>query len=211
MENLGVAVSIIIDDTEESVDSIIMSDDGTGGGLRIPAMLISKRDGKRLIDFLSTASEDELNSIVILASFDANKPDDRVEYDIWYTSSNDRALDFIVEFSETDKEMNELVLMTPHFVFWKCSFCEETYLNNDCYGNGKYCAIEPSNEKIKGRAIIEEDLRQRCLYDEVYNKTSTRYLWWAYIKYVHINCYSVINEDCSKAAHKSLSLDFDKT
>lgn len=31
------------------------------------------------------------------------------------------------------------------------------------------------------------------------------------MKYVHQNCYSVINEDCSKYAHKKLSLDYDET
>ena len=33
-----------------------MSDDGTGGGLRIPAMLIGKSDGRKLLDFLKRAS-----------------------------------------------------------------------------------------------------------------------------------------------------------
>lgn len=56
MENIGVAVAIIIDDSEEDVDNIIMSDDGTGGGIRIPAMLIGKTDGKKLIDFLKRGS-----------------------------------------------------------------------------------------------------------------------------------------------------------
>lgn len=41
MENIGVAVAILIDNTDENVDNIIMSDDGTGGGIRIPSMLIS--------------------------------------------------------------------------------------------------------------------------------------------------------------------------
>lgn len=45
MENIGVAVAIIYDNREENVDDIIMSDDGTGGGLRIPSMLISKNAG----------------------------------------------------------------------------------------------------------------------------------------------------------------------
>lgn len=89
MENIGVAVGIIIDNQEENVDGIIMSDDGTGGGLKIPSMLISKKDGEKLLKFINHATQEELNSIVILASFEQNKPDDRVEYDIWYTSSND--------------------------------------------------------------------------------------------------------------------------
>ncbi len=52
MENIGVAVAIIIDNTDENVDSVIMSDDGTGGGIRLPAMLIGKTDGLKLISFL---------------------------------------------------------------------------------------------------------------------------------------------------------------
>ena len=57
MENIGVAVAIIIDESDEDIETIVMSDDGTGGGIRIPSMLISKSDGKKLIDFLKKASD----------------------------------------------------------------------------------------------------------------------------------------------------------
>jgi hypothetical protein len=89
-----------------------------------------------------------------MAQFRMEKPDDRVEYDIWFTSSNDRALDFISDFKEYDEKFATKVLMTPHYVFWKCNFCEEEYLKNDCYAGGRYCAVEPSNENIRGREII---------------------------------------------------------
>lgn len=95
MENIGVAVGIIIDNNEEDVDNVIMSDDGTGGGIRIPSMLIGKTDGKKLLDFLKRASEEEIDQTAIMAQFIMEKPDDRVEYDLWFTSSNDRALDFV--------------------------------------------------------------------------------------------------------------------
>ena len=42
MENIGVAVAIIVDNHAEIIDEILMSDDGTGGGIRIPSMLIGK-------------------------------------------------------------------------------------------------------------------------------------------------------------------------
>lgn len=45
MENTGVAVGIVMDNTEEPLDQIRMGDDGTGGGIRIPSMLISRNDG----------------------------------------------------------------------------------------------------------------------------------------------------------------------
>lgn len=60
MEDIGVAVGIVIDNEKESVDSIVMSDDGSGMGIRIPSLLISKNDGDILLDFLKTASEEEL-------------------------------------------------------------------------------------------------------------------------------------------------------
>jgi hypothetical protein len=61
MEDAGAAVGIVVDSTDENVEDLIMSDDGSGAGIRIPSMLISKKDGLELIDFLQTASEDEVN------------------------------------------------------------------------------------------------------------------------------------------------------
>lgn len=53
-----------------------------------------------------------------------DKPDNRVEYDFWYTSSSDRALDFIRDFGEWDEKLGSNVLMEPHFVFWQCPNCD---------------------------------------------------------------------------------------
>jgi hypothetical protein len=211
MENIGVSVGIIIDATDQDVDTIVMSDDGTGGGIRIPSMLIGKRDGEELIKFLKEATNLELDSVAIMASFKMDKPDDRVEYDIWMTSSSDRALDFITDFSSFDEKFGDSALMTPRYVFWKCPFCEQEYLDNDCYAAGKYCAVETSNTKIKGREIILEDLRQKCLYQIEYNTSRTHHIWWDYIKTIHTNCYNVLNEDCSIMAHTKLGLNFQDT
>lgn len=60
MEDIGVAVGIVIDNDKEDVNDIIMTDDGSGAGIRIPSMLISKKDGNKLIDFLKTATDAEL-------------------------------------------------------------------------------------------------------------------------------------------------------
>ena len=42
MEDAGVAVAIVVDNSDEDINQIVMSDDGSGSGIRIPAMLISK-------------------------------------------------------------------------------------------------------------------------------------------------------------------------
>ena len=97
MEEAGVAVAIVIDDTDEDINSIVMSDDGSGAGIRIPSMLISKADGIKIIDFLKTASADELDTLSFLADFTLKRQDgkNKVDYDLWYSSTSDVALDFI--------------------------------------------------------------------------------------------------------------------
>jgi len=57
MEDAGSTVGIGIDNSDENIEEIVMSDDGTGAGIRMPSMLISKNDGKKLIDFLQTADQ----------------------------------------------------------------------------------------------------------------------------------------------------------
>ena len=73
---------------------------------------------------MKTASEKELESVLLLANFDMTRPDNIVEYDLWYTSTNEIMLDFIQDFSEFDQSFGDEVLMTPRFVFWECKNCD---------------------------------------------------------------------------------------
>lgn len=70
MESIGVAVGIVIDDKREITEATVMSDDGTGGGIRIPSMLISKNDGAILIDWLKRATAAEKTQLVMMAEFE---------------------------------------------------------------------------------------------------------------------------------------------
>jgi len=60
-------VAIVIDNTNEDIENIVMSDDGAGAGISIPSMLISKKDGLLLKDWVKTASKQELSALSILA------------------------------------------------------------------------------------------------------------------------------------------------
>ncbi len=44
MEEAGVAMGIVVDNSDEDIGDIVMSDDGTGAGIRIPSVLVSKKD-----------------------------------------------------------------------------------------------------------------------------------------------------------------------
>ena len=41
----GGQLAIIIDNQNEDIDGVVMSDDGTGAGIRIPSLLIGNKDG----------------------------------------------------------------------------------------------------------------------------------------------------------------------
>jgi hypothetical protein len=45
MEDAGAGVAIVMDHTNEDTERLVMVDDGTGAGIRIPSMIISKKDG----------------------------------------------------------------------------------------------------------------------------------------------------------------------
>lgn len=71
MENVGAGVGIVIDDHAETIDYVAMSDDGTGGGIRIPSVLISKTDGDKLLGWFNKANETERNQLLMMAEFNA--------------------------------------------------------------------------------------------------------------------------------------------
>jgi len=57
-----------------------------------------------------------------------------------------------------DKKFGEEVLMTPRFVFWRCIDCDAAFTDKNCFGGGKYCAMDSGN-KLDGKEIVMEDLR----------------------------------------------------
>lgn len=209
MENIGAAVAIVIDNSSENIEDVVMSDDGSGAGIHIPSMLISKRDGKKLIDFLKTATQEQLEQIQLLAEFTLKNDDNRVEYDLWLSSSSDNMLDFIQDFSKFDLKMKDQVLMTPHYSFWECQNCDEKFVFNNCLSSGRYCAHDPVHDKLSGREIIFEDLRQMCIYKMYYEENKK--IWWDYMKVLHRLCYGNVNIECSDKAHKEIGIDASKT
>ncbi len=123
MENIGVAVSIIIDNRPEMIDEILMSDDGTGGGIRIPSMLIGTKDGDKILNWMKNASKSELASLVVMCEF-VIPEHDIVDIDFWFTSSSDRAIDFLEDFRKIEKQLGDKMNFKPRYVFWECTNCD---------------------------------------------------------------------------------------
>ena len=143
-------MAIIIDNNkEDNITRIVMTDDGSGAGIRIPAMLISYEDGQSFIDFFTNATQKEIDQAYMTASFNIWNFNNNVKYDVWFSSSNEEALDFLQDFEEIDKKFGTSATMTPRYVFWECQNCEEKFKLANCYGNGRYCATS-TNSRLSG-------------------------------------------------------------
>ena len=183
-------MGIVIDNTDEDIETLVMSDDGSGAGIRIPSMIISKKDGIKLLDYLATASEEELSQLTMIAEFDISRPDNRVEYDFWFTQTDDKAMDFLSDFAKVDKMFGDKVLYTPRHVVYGCSDCDDTYKRANCIGDGKYCAQNSNHPNIGGFYIIMEDLRAQYVYDKAYGADQAkRETYWKYMQEVEKRCY----------------------
>lgn len=55
---------------------MILSDDGTGQGIRIPAMLVNKHEGEQLKEFLLDADDETKKKVSLTAEFNIEVRDD---------------------------------------------------------------------------------------------------------------------------------------
>ena len=161
-------MAIIVDPVQEDISQVILSDDGTGAGIRIPSMLISKSSGDKLKNYL--ANKDPQTSL--RAEFLMELAEDNiVKANLWYSSSDDRALDFVKNMAEYIEPIIRSVDFKPKFVTWSCPNCDSDYKRNNCVSDGKYCAMQTSvNNDLNGVEVIMENLREYCIYELETNK-----------------------------------------
>jgi len=213
-------MAVIIDNKPgEIVEQVIMVDDGTGSGIKIPSMLISKKDGRKILDQFEEwkEAEEDLDEderghkacVQLIGSFDLPHPDNRVEYDLWYSSEDEQAMDFLADFEEYHYRYKEHVYFTPRIFSFECKGWEEETLEKDCFSKGKYCAHSArARGALSGRDILTENLRQKCLHNKLQKNKKEKY-WWAYIQYVHELCPDGITSSCSRKGMEEIEVKFE--
>lgn len=159
---------MIIDSKNEDVTNVMLSDDGTGAGIRIPSMLINRKQGELLKSHLVKASAQELKTTFLKAEFKAaSVATGQVKTELWYTSSDDRSLDFISNMAEYLVPIIEKMSFEPKFVTWACPHCDSDYKKKNCLSDGKYCAMQHSEVvDMDGAEILRENLIEYCIFLE---------------------------------------------
>jgi hypothetical protein len=80
VERAGGSLAVIIDDGNSDIANVVMSDDGTGTGILIPSMLISRKDGEKLKDYLKSASQEDAYQAALQVEFVLENHDNTVKW-----------------------------------------------------------------------------------------------------------------------------------
>ena len=143
----------------------------------------------------------------------------KVDVSLWYSSSDDRALDFVKNMAEYIEPIIKTVDFKPKFVTWACPFCDSAYKKENCVSGGKYCAMQTSqNNDMPGAEVIKEDLRQHCIYIQNKDKHFThdfsaavkqrgRTIYFEYVARAHQVCRSRITTKCSQTVMEGMGID----
>eukprot|EP00808_Paulinella_micropora_P012929 g15301.t1 len=209
VQSIGGHAAIIVDNLDES-NLPFMADDGTGGDIVIPSVLIGKNAGNEIRKYGD-------GNVVLKFIWSIPNPDGRVEWTMWSTPVDRAARDFKNTFGHAVDYLSDAQQFTPHFVVldgdvYGCHGGLDD-CGNQCTNNGRYCAVDPESEGkgnenvesldtgLSGADSIKETLRSICVFNVSAEAGKPR-LWWTYTKIFQEICWksesnTTFNEQCS--------------
>lgn len=68
-------MAIVVDEKDnESMESIIMVDDGTGNGVKIPSVMVNEKQGEKLINWYEAGNNESRKRTQVVCTFDIVSP-----------------------------------------------------------------------------------------------------------------------------------------
>lgn len=203
-ENAGAKALLVVDNVDELVEYVVMSDSGFGGNIQIPSFLLSKRDGEEVVRYVELLREE----VILKLQFEVRK-NEKVKMEMWFSPNEKRANSFLSEFSSYGSQFSLSNLnFTPHYALWNCRECYDkgfTLDHPDCISGGRYCAPDPDGTgPAKGRDVILEDIRELCVFELSVKKETYAY-WMNYMREYNNTCVgnADLSEKCSFSAMKT--------
>ena len=191
-----------------------MADDGSGSDISIPSFLMFKHDADVVKDQLM---EDQ--PVQLEMSWSLPNPDDRVEYELWSSPTDEISKKFLSEFKPIAKALGDRAYFTPHQYLYdgvktRCQSAEgENFCYTLCTNNGKYCATDPDNDLdkgISGADVVRESLRRMCIWKHYGEEDGVGEVWWNYVEQFMDRCNNAdyfMNENCVKDCYKLAKVD----
>lgn len=136
-----------------------------------------------------------------------------VEWELWDSSEDncgakcDMEQEFTREFAPIARtlEMGEWTHFSPHYLTWLCPEGYEGSADcvSQCIHKGRYCYPDPEEDfstGYNGRDVVQENLRQLCLFKQA-KKDNKPWLWWDYLNKFRDQCKMEDNkydEECAE-------------
>ena len=143
VEQTGMKMTVIADNKEEDTENLIMADDGSGHSINIPSFIIPKKDADKIKEALTKTS------IYIKAECEMVHPDNRVEYELWYSTILDLNPMLLDSMNKYQNLLSSNALFTPRILSYSCDYCSDSVKEENCLVNGKYCAHLPKHDVDK--------------------------------------------------------------
>lgn len=184
------------------IKRVIMADNGNGQRVRIPSILITKRDA----DILANAAA----KTPITVSMDWSLPQkDVVTVDFWYVSGSTEAMNFLSQVEPAVKRLKGVVDFRPHIYVVRLTSvnpdADSMVSSNDlveerCFdGDPTLCTqLADVSTTTTAEDILEENVREMCLLKmtsvpiPLLNNPARKVLysdvWWQYVKEISEFC-----------------------
>ena len=207
----GYSMIIIVNNMKTDIKDIIMSDDGSGNDIHIPLAMISLDDGEKIINYLEK-NKSSNNKVIVEINFVKQKKDlQNIEVKIFFSSSELRAYQLFNNLAQYIDKFGGQVNFVPIYVVHRAPLYnpENPIRIINCVSNGKYCYFPKETTITKdGKAIIMEDLRQKCLYDISKKNNNLKY-YFNYLSHFHSECLikdkvAKFDDNCAKSVLRSL-------
>ena len=190
----------------------IVADDGSGGDITIPSMLLQKSD--------AAAIKGQLNSKdgkgIAVGSLSWHRPtfESQVSMDYFHSPVDSHAMTLLTNFSVVHAAMKEQLKFQPHYSLLdgeKLGCVGKAEKKDDpcyelCTNNGRYCSYP--HRETPGKAVVKESLRRMCLWKHA--EGSQKQAYWDYLEHFVSWCQSpdfFSNEDCVRDAMKHSKAD----
>ena len=85
----------------------------------------------------SDIKKDKLVNIQVDLSL--SNPDNRVEYELWYSSVFDLSTDQIRDIAEYNQPFGSNTLFAPRIMTFGCPNCPFSVRTNNCVSDGQFC------------------------------------------------------------------------
>jgi hypothetical protein len=133
IEKVGAKMAIICDNMPENSENVIMADDGSGSAINIPSFIIRKRDCDIIKKELN---KNDTKTVYVKAVIDIAHPDNRVEYEYWFSTFLDQEGWFLYDLSLYQRALDNNALFTPRILTYSCKYCSDEIKDSLCLNDG---------------------------------------------------------------------------